>query len=96
MLAQHDWPGNVRELAHFADRFVLGLDGASDAAGDSDATRPLPERIAAFEREAILSAIAATGGEIGAAIDRLGIPRKTFYYKVQRLGIDLRTVRGQA
>jgi two-component system C4-dicarboxylate transport response regulator DctD len=96
MLAQHDWPGNVRELAHFADRFVLGLDGASDAAGDSNATRPLPERIAAFEREAILSAIAATGGEIGAAIDRLGIPRKTFYYKVQRLGIDLRTVRGQA
>ncbi|MFD1034385.1 sigma-54-dependent transcriptional regulator [Sphingomonas hankookensis] len=95
MLAQHDWPGNVRELAHFADRFVLGLDGESDAAGDSDATRPLPERIAAFEREAILSAIAATGGEIGAAIDRLGIPRKTFYYKVQRLGIDLRTVRGQ-
>ncbi|MDJ0275870.1 sigma-54 dependent transcriptional regulator [Sphingomonas sp. 2R-10] len=95
MLARHDWPGNVRELAHFADRFVLGLDGGSDAASGSDATRPLPERLAAFEREAILSAIAATGGEIGAAIDRLGIPRKTFYYKVQRLGIDLRTLRNQ-
>lgn len=95
LLARHDWPGNVRELAHFADRFVLGLEGSGAAEGGSDATRPLPERIAAFEREAILSAIAATGGEIGAAIERLGIPRKTFYYKVQRLGIDLKSVRGQ-
>ena len=95
LLARHDWPGNVRELAHFADRFVLGLEGGDGSDGGSDATRPLPERIAAFEREAILSAIAATGGEIGAAIERLGIPRKTFYYKVQRLGIDLRSLRGQ-
>lgn len=95
LLAHHDWPGNVRELAHFADRFVLGLDGSGSMAAADDASRPLPERIAAFEREAILAAIAATGGEIGAAIDRLGIPRKTFYYKVQRLGIDLKTVRGQ-
>ncbi len=95
LLARHDWPGNVRELAHFADRFVLGLEGAATSDGGSDVTRPLPERIAAFEREAILSAIAATGGEIGAAIERLGIPRKTFYYKVQRLGIDLKTLRGQ-
>lgn len=97
LLARHDWPGNVRELAHFADRFVLGLDG-SGGVGEpviGDAGRPLPERLAAFEREAILAAIAATGGEIGVAIDRLGIPRKTFYYKVQRLGIDLKTLRSQ-
>ncbi|MEP9402169.1 sigma-54 dependent transcriptional regulator [Sphingomonas sp. VNH70] len=92
-LARHDWPGNVRELAHFADRFVLGLD--ADVTGESadDAARTLPERIAAFEREAILTALAQAGGEIGTAIDRLGIPRKTFYYKVQRLGIDLKAVR---
>lgn len=95
LLARHDWPGNVRELAHFADRFVLGLDGSGGEATPNDASRSLPERIAAFEREAILAAIAATGGEIGAAIDRLGIPRKTFYYKVQRLGIDLKSVRAQ-
>ncbi|WP_230770788.1 sigma-54-dependent transcriptional regulator [Sphingomonas sp. Leaf4] len=93
LLARHDWPGNVRELAHFADRFVLGLDDVAGDAADPSDTLPLPDRLAAFERDAILSAIAATGGEIGAAIDRLGIPRKTFYYKVQRLGIDLRTAR---
>jgi two-component system C4-dicarboxylate transport response regulator DctD len=94
-LARHDWPGNVRELAHFADRFVLGLDGDGGAGASPDAgvDAPLPERLAAFEREAILAAIAAAGGEIGTAIERLGIPRKTFYYKVQRLGIDLKAVR---
>ncbi|MET0365967.1 MAG: sigma-54 dependent transcriptional regulator, partial [Sphingobium sp.] len=36
-LATHDWPGNVRELAHFADRFVLGLDRATAPAGVADA-----------------------------------------------------------
>ncbi len=93
-LTRHDWPGNVRELAHFADRFVLGLDAAPDAAAASDGdAMSLPDRIAAFERQAILAAITAAGGEIGTAIDRLGIPRKTFYYKVQRLGIDLKSLR---
>ena len=30
-LREHDWPGNVRELAHFAERFVLGLEEAAQA-----------------------------------------------------------------
>ena len=96
-LATHDWPGNVRELAHFADRFVLGLaDAAHTPAAQqsvNDTATPLPDRVAAFERAAIIEAITASGGEVGAAIDRLGLPRKTFYYKVQRLGIDLRDLR---
>ena len=99
-LATHDWPGNVRELAHFADRFVLGLEDAArtPAAEHSvgDTATPLPDRVAEFERAAIIDAITASGGEVGAAIDRLGLPRKTFYYKVQRLGIDLRDLRKAA
>ena len=100
-LLRHDWPGNVRELAHFAERLVLGLDplgqGAGDpAAGAGDDEAPLPERIDAFERAAIVEALARSNGEVGAAIARLGIPRKTFYYKVQRLGIDLATLRRRA
>ncbi|AXB79246.1 sigma-54-dependent Fis family transcriptional regulator [Novosphingobium sp. P6W] len=92
-LAGHDWPGNVRELAHYAERFVLGLIEAAplplaEAAGDT-----LPQRLDAFERETIMAAVVAAGGEIGAAIQRLGIPRKTFYYKVNKLGIDLTALR---
>ncbi|MEG3126206.1 sigma-54-dependent transcriptional regulator [Sphingomonas sp. GB1N7] len=91
-LAAHDWPGNVRELSHFAERFVLGLDGpVSEPLASS--FEPLPARLAAFESAAIVEAMAASGGEVGEAIARLGIPRKTFYYRVQRLGIDLRKLR---
>ncbi|MBI0473937.1 sigma-54-dependent Fis family transcriptional regulator [Sphingomonas sp. MA1305] len=88
-LIHHDWPGNVRELAHFADRLVLGLDPLGDGITAPAATLPLPARVDAFERAATIEALAATDGEVGAAITRLGIPRKTFYYRVQRLGIDL-------
>jgi len=37
--------------------------------------------------------VLATQGEIGAAIDRLGIPRKTSYYKVNKRGIDLTSLK---
>ena len=50
---------------------------------------PLPDRVDHYERTLICEAITAANGEIGTAITRLAIPRKTFYYKVQRLGIDL-------
>jgi two-component system C4-dicarboxylate transport response regulator DctD len=53
----------------------------------------LPQRLDAFERETIVAAVIAANGEIGAAIARLGIPRKTFYYKVHKHGIDLATLR---
>ncbi len=85
-LIDHDWPGNVRELTHFAERVLLGLDDGADPAGP---TAPLPDRVDRYERTLIREAITAANGEIGTAIASLGIPRKTFYYKVQRLGIDL-------
>lgn len=85
-LIDHDWPGNVRELTHFAERVLLGLD---DGAGPAGPAIPLPDRVDRYERALICEAVIAAHGEIGAAITALGIPRKTFYYKVQRLGIDL-------
>ncbi|MDJ1156661.1 sigma-54 dependent transcriptional regulator [Chelatococcus sp. SYSU_G07232] len=86
-LLEHDWPGNVRELAHFAERVALGLaeDGpaARAAAGTS-----LPQRIEAYEAELIREALAANGGDVRSTIEALGIPRKTFYDKLARHGID--------
>ena len=95
-LARHDWPGNVRELANFADRFVLGLDGGPSGGedGEGDALS-LPDRVDAFERDAIVAAVVTARGDIGRAIERLGVPRKTFYYKVNKHGIDLRLLRGR-
>lgn len=56
---------------------------------------PLPARLDAFERAAIIDAVTAADGEIALAIERLGLPRKTFYYRVKRLDIDLRALRGK-
>ncbi len=91
--ARREWPGNVRELERAAERFILGLEPSAPVAAPE--TRPLTERLEAFERAAILDAIAAAGGEIATAIAALGLPRKTFYYRVKRLGIDLRRARGR-
>ncbi|WP_084579989.1 sigma-54-dependent transcriptional regulator [Sphingomonas azotifigens] len=91
--AARAWPGNVRELERAAERFVLGLDAP---AGPSPVdAQTLTERLDAYERMLILEAISASNGEINAAITALGLPRKTFYYRVKRLGINLREARGR-
>lgn len=97
-LAAHDWPGNVRELAHFAERVALGLaadtaaataPAAAGAAGPGDdPDLPLPRRVDRFEAGAIRAALALHDGEVKAVIQALGLPRKTFYDKLQRHGID--------
>ncbi|WP_327194433.1 sigma-54-dependent transcriptional regulator [Novosphingobium organovorum] len=101
-LAAHDWPGNLRELRNYAELFVMGLStfGApAPLSGEIAQAHPegpldsLPERVEAFERAAIIAAVRACSGEIGAAIRALGLPRKTFYYKVAKHGIDLAALR---
>ena len=89
-LATHSWPGNVRELSHFAERFVLGLEGdAKDVtAAGNPAGLSLPERVERYEAEIIREALSANDGDARRTIEMLGIPRKTFYDKLQRHGIE--------
>lgn len=94
-LEAHDWPGNVRELVHFAERCVLGLFEGHARRVTIAPALPLTQRMDAFEREAILQAIANSGGEIRKAIESLGLARETFYYRVKRLGIDLAKVKNR-
>lgn len=90
-LHNHDWPGNVRELGHYAQRVALGLaDQASDAPTDLP---PLPERVATYEAHVIEEALTATAGDVRATLEILRIPRKTFYDKVERHGLDLERFR---
>ncbi|ESZ19788.1 sigma-54-dependent transcriptional regulator [Mesorhizobium sp. L48C026A00] len=90
-LREHDWPGNVRELAHFAERFVLGLEEdagvASPAPAPPDAAMKLPERLERYEADIIRETLNRTEGDVRRTIEALGIPRKTFYDKLQRHGI---------
>ncbi|MER9876268.1 sigma-54 dependent transcriptional regulator [Mesorhizobium sp. M0195] len=90
-LSDHDWPGNVRELAHFAERFVLGLEEGAEtqppAPTQSNAAMKLPERLERYEADIIRETLGRNDGDVRRTIEALGIPRKTFYDKLQRHGI---------
>jgi two-component system C4-dicarboxylate transport response regulator DctD len=89
MLSDYDWPGNVRELSNFAERFVLGL-GQPPAAAPLDAgAAALRDRVDRYEADVIREALVRARGEVGKALELLDLPRKTFYDKVKRHGIDL-------
>lgn len=93
-LVHYDWPGNVRELKNFADSIVLGISALGDKSASSELS--LPERVEKFESNIIRAALEQAKGDSKAAITALGIPRKTFYDKVSRHGIDLKSYRKRA
>ncbi|ARO25055.1 sigma-54-dependent Fis family transcriptional regulator [Rhizobium sp. S9] len=88
-LATHAWPGNVRELSHYAERVVLGVEGGGATLVPPQPTGgTLPERLERYEAEIIRDALSANDGDVRRTIEALGIPRKTFYDKLQRHGIN--------
>ncbi len=90
-LKDHDWPGNVRELRGYAARVVLGL-GEAGTAASAGAVRSgadtLKDAVARFERDAICAALERNRGDVGATTTELGLPRKTFYDKLAKHGIE--------
>ena len=95
-LCSYDWPGNIRELQNRIERAViLSKDGvfsnplpmpeSQDVANDS-----APTTLKEVERSAILRALEdrdwVVGGSEGAAA-KLGLPRTTLIYKMERFGI---------
>ncbi len=93
-LQNDDWPGNVRELAHFAQRVALGMEEADGRDPVMQVADPLPKRVASYEAHLICETLAGCGGDVRSAVAALGIPRKTFYDKLDRYGIDIKRFRG--
>jgi two-component system C4-dicarboxylate transport response regulator DctD len=93
-LAGHGWPGNVRELKNFALEVASGRSAASVPEGAAPAD--LPTRLARFEETLIRDALARHGGRVSQALGELGVPRKTLYDKIARLGIDVAEIRRSA
>ncbi|TPF77201.1 sigma-54-dependent Fis family transcriptional regulator [Brucella gallinifaecis] len=87
-LMEHNWPGNVRELMHFAERFSLSVTIPDRAPVSQDHQGTLPQRLEKFEASLIREALAAHNGNVQNTLEALGIPRKTFYDKMQRHGIN--------
>jgi transcriptional regulator with AAA-type ATPase domain/tetratricopeptide (TPR) repeat protein len=99
-LLAYPWPGNVRELANLMERVALLSDGLEIAAGDlrlprtprvtSSPTKSgetVNDEMDALERARIEEALRADGWNISRAAARLGLPRNTFRYRMERHGI---------
>jgi DNA-binding NtrC family response regulator len=97
VLASYHWPGNVRELRNLLERTYLtgkgtvtadelvhqiglGNDGPKVDTG-------FKKRVDRFERELLLGALKAAGGNKTAAARMLGMKPSTFRDKLERLGL---------
>jgi two-component system NtrC family response regulator len=90
----HDWPGNVRELENRVKRAIIMADGPSITAADLDLAsvtdRPLPtlrEARQAADRQAIMDALTAAGGNVSGAAKLLSVSRPTLYDLMRELDI---------
>jgi DNA-binding NtrC family response regulator len=107
-LLRYPWPGNVRELRNVVERLLLLTDDVIDAAtvrqvlasrqlASPSAARAttgnLAERVAAFEREAVLHELNAHGHRVAETARALGLERSHLYKKCHQLGIDLKAER---
>lgn len=99
-LQAYHFPGNVRELENILERAVALVSGDEIAVDDlqlSDERAaeqdvdveglPLPERLEAIERKAILEALERARYNQTAAAKLLGISFRALRYRIQRLGI---------
>ncbi len=98
-LEEHRWPGNVRELQNMLKRAVimceddrvtaLDLGLRAQAAQDADVASSLDLRTVRerAERQAVVTALARTDGNIVRASELLGVSRPTLYDLLQRLQI---------
>ena len=89
-LMSRPWGGNVRELRNVAERFTLGMPTRVDPASSDDNTgKPsLETKLNLFERQLIEEALRGCSGRTAIACERLGVPKKTLYDKMRRLGIS--------
>jgi len=96
----HSWPGNVRELRNEALRLgaldlreVRARDlsftpkEAEEVSSERFTVKPLPDAVAAAERDQIERALALSGGNKAKAARILGITRRTLYRRLERYGL---------
>ena len=95
-LKHYDWPGNVRELQNLIERAVICSFGPrleiprEEFRASSRSNSAMTQTHADAERSHILSVLDQTNGVVSGrngAASRLGLPRTTLMYRMQKLGI---------
>jgi DNA-binding NtrC family response regulator len=93
------WPGNIRELRNLLERaFIVDEDGIldiSDFGGAVEEAKPVETETTPFshaleeqERSVLIRALQKCDGNVVVASKELGLPRRTFYDKMKKLGLD--------
>jgi two-component system, NtrC family, response regulator AtoC len=97
-LLDHPWPGNVRELRNLLERAVVlcagdviepehFCAGAAAALAAVPPDDPAPGGAGVAPRDALVEALARCGGNQTQAARLLGISRRTFLARLDRLGV---------
>lgn len=89
-LNSDDWVGNVRELRNYAKQVVLGLSAEPE---DLSGTLPLCDQMDRFEEGVIRAMLERCNGDVGLAAERLQLPRRSLYARLQRHSIDASSFR---
>src|SRR5258708_1274659 len=89
-LMSRPWAGNVRELRNVAERFTLAMPLRVDMSDNNDSAgkASLETQLNSFERQLIEEALRGCSGRAALACESLGLPKKTLYDKMRRLGIS--------
>ena len=85
----YEWPGNVREMENLMERMAILSDDVIEA-DDLPITSSGPARPVLFkeiERQAILDALQANGGNRTKTAQQLGISLRTLQYRLKDYGI---------
>jgi len=95
LLLEHSWPGNIRELQNAVERAAILCRGEhilpEHLALPQALAGPPPttgRTLGNIEREAILAALAACGGNRRKAAEQLGIGLRTLYTRLKEYGIS--------
>jgi DNA-binding NtrC family response regulator len=96
------WPGNLRELLNVADRVTLLSDepvitaarldlpmGGPRSGRFLDDAPSQPESSGMLGRAELLEVLEGAGWRLAVAASRLGVPRNTLRYRLEKLGISL-------
>ena len=100
LLSQYRWPGNIRELEQVIQRAALLCEGGQVMKEDLELEGPVEEPrepfqiakakvVARFERDYLVSVLAAHGGNITEAARSSGKHRRVFFELVRKHEIDV-------